>query len=472
VSVSSRRLLLALRLLSALLIVLHLAAPWLPEDKAWGLWPTTYLPPVWRNTLAALVLLLLIIPLSTWDALLKRVGLTRRLIHVPRPLAYCLIALAFLPLFWIARLVHTRWGDAYLLVHAIPHPEAKLTYSWQAPLDVFLHAKVWALGNRWFGWSDAMPAYWILSCAAGAIFIFVLCWLSDTMGRNGTEKSLIFGLVATLGTVQLFFGYAENYSLMTVGLLAYLFLAIRVLQQKTDLWWPATVLAITHALHPSTLVLQPSLWYLGWASQRTASNSGTELHSSTRESLATAAKVLLPSVLVGLAVIGFMEAGDHGLSALLGADAPGGGDRSWFVPLLRTTTRWQHYTMFSWQHLLDIVNEQLLTAPLILPSLLLVVFLVRSRIPQESRVVGFLCVAAASYLLLTIVWNPDYGGRRDWDLFAPASIPLTLLLAYLLPRAIPERPALHSASLVLVATQLFHTSAWIFQNTQPWFWPK
>ena len=109
---------------------------------AWGLWPTTYLPPAWRYALATLVLLLLIIPLSTWDELLKRVGLSRRLIHVPRPLAYGLIALAFLPLFWIARLVHTRWGDAYLLVHAIPHPEAKLTYSWQAPLDVFLHAKV------------------------------------------------------------------------------------------------------------------------------------------------------------------------------------------------------------------------------------------------------------------------------------------------------------------------------------------
>ena len=80
-----------------------------------------------------------------------------------------------------------------------------------------------------------MPAYWILSCTAGTIFIFMLCWLSDTMGRNATEKGLIFGLLATLGTVQLFFGYAENYSLMTVGLLVCLFLAIRVLQRKTNL---------------------------------------------------------------------------------------------------------------------------------------------------------------------------------------------------------------------------------------------
>jgi hypothetical protein len=263
---------------------------------------------------------------------------------------------------------------------------------------------------------------------------------------------------------------------MTVGLAIYMLLALRVLQlpasqRTTDLIWPAIALAITHAFHPSTLVLQPSLWYLGWSSRRGPTEPEAGGCAARRESLLAAARILVPTLVMGLAVLILMEAGGHGLSALFGADAPGGGDQRWFVPLLGTTTRWEHYTMFSWAHLLDIINEQLLTAPVVLPSIFLVCAIASRRLSWRDHTLRFLLLAALSYLCLTLVWNPDYGGRRDWDLFAPASVPVAILLAYLLPRAIPERPSLRAASSALVATQLFHTTAWIVQNTQPWFWP-
>jgi hypothetical protein len=87
-----------------------------------------------------------------------------------------------------------------------------LTTTWQAPLDVWLHARLWALGNGAFGWADAWPTYWILSPLAGALYVYVLLRLADSVGRNRTEKLLIVGLLGTLGTMQLFFGYAENYA--------------------------------------------------------------------------------------------------------------------------------------------------------------------------------------------------------------------------------------------------------------------
>ena len=38
----------ALRIYCLLLLGLYLLTPLLTEETAWGLWPVTYLPPVWR----------------------------------------------------------------------------------------------------------------------------------------------------------------------------------------------------------------------------------------------------------------------------------------------------------------------------------------------------------------------------------------------------------------------------------------
>jgi hypothetical protein len=162
-----------------------------------------------------------------------------------------------------------------------------------------------------------------------------------------------------------------------------------------------------------------------------------------------------------------MSGGGHGLDALIGVDFPGGGDRSWFVPLFKITTKYEHYTMFSLGHLLDIANEQLLVAPMVWISIALVATLSWSRVRPLGPEGTFLMLIAGFYLLLTLTWNADYGGQRDWDLFSPAAIPGALLLGWLLARALPERRALRAAALAILAAQGFHLVAWVWQNTRP-----
>ena len=456
---TSRRLLYALRAIVLTLVFLHMVAPWLSEPLAWGVWPVTYLPPTLRGFLAGLVLL------SCWPPVVRRVvGLWGRLArYVPaRSLPWVVASLGPL-VFWRFRLVHTRWGDAYILSQAIAHPDVRLTYTWQAPLTVYLHARLWALGNRLWGWPDAMTAYALTSVVAGGVFLLVLSILSRELHGDRTSAGITFGLVATLGTMQLFFGYVENYTLPVVGILGYLWLAWRCLRGCVSPLWPALVLAITHGLHPSTVVLAPSLLYLGWAWAR----AGGE-----RRYGAAVWRIALPMLLVAGGVIILMESGGHGLRYLVGDDRPGGGDGRWFVPLWEVTTRWEHYTMFSWGHLIDIVNQQLLTAPVALPGLLALVSLAWPRVRLTTPWTRLLLLAAGGYLLFIWTWNPDYGGQRDWDLFAPAAIPLTLLLSDRLTAALPEPEARQQAGLMLIAVQAFHTLAWIYQNTLPWSWPE
>ena len=469
-SQTSYRLLTAIRCAAVILIVLQFAAFLLPEHAAWGLWPITYLP---RPVAFGLALAALAAALGgewLWEradglrAALRRVRFTSPTVRV-------LISLLAGLLFYAFPIRHLRWGDAALLVKALRDPY-RITYVWQAPLDVYLHARGWQLGNALFGWPNPIPVYRILSTAAGVVFVWVLLGLAALLGRNRTERAIFAGLVLTLGTMELFFGYIENYPIMTLGVVIYTYLAVLHMRGRIGLVWPVSALALTHAFHPSTIILTPSLLYLAFApltsgGRNVQGSQDVSYSGRWRINRRSVLGVVVPYLVVFAGVVALMTAGQHGLDALAGADFPGGGDRSWFVPLFRITTEWQHYTMFSLGHLLDIINQQLLVAPMIWPTIGLVAVFAWGRVRNLGREGVFLALMAGFYLLLTLTWNADYGGQKDWDLFSPAAIPAALLLGWLLPVALPERRGLRGAGWAIVAAQGFHLLAWVWQNTRP-----
>ena len=434
-----------IRLLAVLVILANMAAYYLPEEKAWGVWPYSTLPlPV------GLALGLAAIGVVLWSP--------SRWLRFSIPKKVCAVAAVLsLPLFWIGRIRHTHWGDASLLLKAIPHPVFHLTYTWQAPFDVFIHAKLWALGHRLWGWPDPLPVYRIVSISVGVAFVYVVCRLALAWEEQTEYRVLLFLLISTLGTVELFFGYVENYPVAALGITLYLALSLRVLWGEIPVYWPATALAITMGFHPSTGILLPSLIYLGllWARGK-----------GIRGLLDAAFQIAAPMLVVGTGVLVLMTAGHHGLSYLFGVDRPGGGDARMFVPLRHVSTKWEHYTMFSVGHLIDIVNEQLLTAPVLLPTVL-VLWALKPRSMFESEEAKFFGIAVAFYLLLIWTWNPDYGGRKDWDLFSLAAIPLAFLTWSTLKEFFSSRYKV-KAGLALVAVQLIHTAAWVYQNAHPW----
>jgi hypothetical protein len=456
------------------------------EAYWWGLWPVTYLPgPVFTLGAVAIVGLIAYLWWREFSAPPTLQPPSENQTQDQRRTWYVLVAVSGLLLFafFAFPIVHTRWGDAYILSRAIawPDPELRLTRSWQAPLDVYLHSIVWLLVEPYVSWKDAAPVYRLLSPIAGAIYLFALLMLSRN--RRFAPGWLTFGLVATLGLIQLFFGYIENYSFAAAAVLVYLWLGIGFAQSSRALWPAATALALANGLHPSTIVLVPSLLFLAWIGVRDPTSNGNKHLRNI------VIKIALPMALVFVLTLFIMEMGNHGLIALFTSDRPGGGDGRWFVPLREVTTEWERYTMFSWAHLRDFINAQLLIAPVALPSLLLLAFarLARygnktSRAGQSSMhappystsepsVARYLGIAFAFYVVFTWVWNPDYGGQRDWDLFSLVAIPEALLLVYALSHMLSPWRYLAMGAAPLIAVQTLHTSSWIYQNTLPWSWP-
>jgi hypothetical protein len=465
------------------------------EARWWGVWPATYAPDwiIWLGTAALLAAIAI-----AWMQLRRAVDAPTETTPTPpsnlqasivnrQSLILNFLSFFLFISFFLFPIVHTRWGDAYMLTHGIawPDPALRLVYSWQAPLDVLLHAQFWRVIGESRGWETATPVYRILSPLAGGVYLLVVLALSRE--RRLAPGWLTYGLLVTLGLIQLFFGYVENYSFAAAGVLAYLWLGLDVLQGRRPLWLAATVLALTNATHPSTVVLAPSLLYLGWRVYRAQAAEGKGNKSRAAVVFQIVLQIGLPMLLVAGGVIAIMTAGGHGVQAMLTSDRPGGGDARWFVPLFTTTTRWEQYVLFSWAHLRDALNEQMLVAPVVGGSLIVVgIYYSGLKIkdwsagaaaspgdqPSRNPIFNFLLIATLTYLLFIWIWNPDYGGQRDWDLFSLAALPMTLLLIALLPRALSWARLLAGAAAPLILVQGMHTAFWIFQNTHPWEWPR
>jgi hypothetical protein len=453
-----------LQIWGLVVLTLHLIASKLPEEPAWSLWPYT-LWPAWLGWLLALLSGALVIPgiNNSVARLLGRLWLAWPAKHA-RQRWFVLAAMLAGALFWLARLRHLRWGDSYLLSIILSYPdlELRVVYNWQAPLTVFLHQRLWQfVAGPLLGW-PVEHVYAAVSIMCGLIFVYLLLTFMARLGRDPLETAVLTGLMLTLGSIQLFFGYVENYTIVSLALFVMLFLSWRALQGEIQPVWPVSALSLANAFHPSTVFLWPALIGLSLLCWRRGRVS----------LLNTLLQTILPPLGVGAGVLALMESGAHGVSALLGVDRPGGGDGIWFVPLFETTTQWQRYTMFSTAHLLDWLNLHFLISPFGLPLVILTLTTIyRYGLslfdrPGDREFAYFLAFTSALYVAFTWLWNPDYGARKDWDLFAPSAFVYTLFAAYLLVRVLANRPGLRANGLFIVAVSLLHTAAWIFANTQ------
>ena len=116
------------------------------------------------------------------------------------------------------------------------------------------------------------------------------------------------------------------------------------------------------------------------------------------------------------------------------------------------------YPVFSFAHLFDFLNQQLLAAP----AACMAFFLFRKT--HLSRQV-FLATCGAVPLLFTFVANPGIGAVRDWDIFSLPALPLTLLASAALLDRIRDREALYHVAFLLCGAAALHTCLWVVLNS-------
>lgn len=435
--------------------LLPLLAPLFHGEKSWALqmlepfYPQTgFLPRPLQRLIPLLAVALAAVPAVNRDLQLlgewiwKAAG---RLTQQVRPAGrYLLLGLLFVPLQYLLR-ARILWGDGPSLIGRIG---AGYRFNEPEMLPFFLHTTLYQWTERLWGWS-VPDVYLVTSLVCGALYTALAAALADTLGRDRMEKGFIGGLLMTLATVEFGFGYLENYALVTVALLALFWQMALCLRGRASPAVVTVLWVLACACHLQALLVGPAVLYTlvrDWRARR---------WSARAIALPLGAGLLTAALLLGLFLLGGYDIGH-----LFQGDWARGNNPYMLVPLRSQDT----YTLFSWTHLANLVNEHLLVAPVALPLLALVAAWHRRRIPWRDPLVIALLMSAAGLLLLASTLYPDLGAAMDWDLFAPAALPYTLLAGFVFNRTVREGEGKGYAALVLLFSAGAHAVLWVLMN--------
>jgi hypothetical protein len=343
-------------------------------------------------------------------------------------------AVCSLPVFFALR---TNWlnTDGHMLTpkfeHDVPLLGAHLTHD--ELLELYVHSRVWHYTHEWWGWSVVF-SYQVVSCVAGAAFVYVLLRLSR---RLAAERTWLFLLGALSGAyMQLFFGDAENYTIAAVLMAGYVLAALRFIAGETPLWVPAAVLAVAMAFHLEAAWLLPSAVYLCAVSRRRSGDS-QEVVAGGAAAAALLAAIAVYFNFAGLPLRRFFSS--HAGQALRLNDVfTIGMPSSYFVDQGRLLL-------------------------LLCPAILLVVPAGLWAVRRGDESTKFLTLAAASMLLLQVLWKSQIGVFEDWNLYATGGLLASLLMWRYAAAHAQSRP-LRIAAAAVAALSALHTYSWILAN--------
>ncbi len=430
-----------------LILLLHLLASFFPSARSWGIHHLLFFSLPVRLALVSAGILVCIPEINKKVVSLLRLAflwIVRRLPRAKKLVVFLTLSvISFVP-FWLLRTRTHFLGDGYLYIRSLAGGlQLKLT----ALLDILLHAELYKI-LKGTGEVDALTFSTLFSSIGGIIFVFVLLLLSDCLGKERLKAAIVFFLMASMGMVQLFFGYVESYTLLSIGITIYLLFSCYHLQKRCSIAFPSLALSLTVCAHISAAALVPSLMYLCFTSTKGA---------HWRRKLTNLAKAGGAFVIPILLLAGLVIHSGRSMERLLR-----GAEGSVFLSLLSSVED-PPYSLFSLAHLVDIFNELLLISPVgLMACLLLVVY--RRKIDFKQPLIRFLLLASGFSLLFTFALNPKIGASRDWDLLSLPSIPYTLLGAYLVIRCVKNRGRLRSVGLILTTVAFVHTVPWILVN--------
>jgi tetratricopeptide (TPR) repeat protein len=425
-----------------LLVGLHLLAAFTGTVFLWGVDSWAYFPKCLGVILSLAGLVVLIPPVTR-----RLVSLLKSTFAWAGPAfnalgghpAAVVLAAAAGGLFWRFSCKVHLLGDGYWWIRNL---ERGINIHINEPLALYLTWLTRELTGKFMEIS-AEHSFQVVSVLSGAASVYLLFLLARLLGKKNGGASLIFLGMLSLGSVQLFFGYVETYPPVIAAVLLYLYLAVRQLDTGGTVFWPSTAFLLCVLMHLTTAALTPSLvyLYLRWWRQPCRSNKLGNV------ALVTAGPVT--AVVLFLLLIG-LRPGDFSDPATVSVMP--------FFPFVLNSPEYFNYNFFSFPHVRELFNLVLLVSPFCIPLCLLTVL--QGVSPGDLG--RFLILASVFPLCALILFNPELGFPRDWDVFAYVLLAPTLLGLYSLVEAGDrDKKLLHYSTAVIVVIGLLHVAPWV-----------
>ena len=338
-------------------------------------------------------------------------------------------------------------SDGVALRWAIPQIAESGKVEFDEMWESYLHARFWSATNGAFNWSVRL-SYQVASSIAGGAFILVL-WSYARRLLPGASLPF-FLLMACGGYMQLFFGDVENYTMVTVLIVAYFLVSARFLQEQHSVVAPTAALALAMSFHMLAAFLLPSLGVLYLV----------ELRRRRFLQIGLGMAVFVTIILGTVALLGgpleSLYQGSHGTSAIrellsagrgaLASDGQAVEMGRWVAPAL-DAYHWDQYNLLA----------------LMFPAHLLLIPLVLGGRIRLDWINVHLIVASLGMAILQFGYLSMLGAYGDWNLNANAAIPPTILVW----RNLLGAPQLRYKGAIVIGwacLSFMHTYAWIVSN--------
>ena len=414
-----------------LLVLLELVAGFFWQEVLWGVHHLAFFPALVRLAVCAVAIAGL--GLVYWRRERFSSGMDSRAGRLDKRFYGVAALLAFL-LFYVFRIRHRLFGDASLIIGSGPQrPEFYFGGTNDSTFLSLVH-RLFTGSTAGGEWATTIA---LVSCAAGVAYVLCALYLADTLGRNRIFKAFAFVAMMSTGALELFFGYVEEYTLMTVCIGMVGLCLIRWEGHRVRwLAGAAASAATAFVLHPVAVFTSLPLVYaagvqvLGW-SRRLRYGTGVVIALGAALALAGAAGIYW-------GVVG--HAGN----------------------LVTWESGEAEYHLFSDLHLLDMLNLFLLLVPL--HGALCGILLWRARKQGWWRDPVLICLlTSAGAALATAFTVEPLLGSLDWDLLALYAVPCSALTAYLVCRYVNPRDA--AATMLYFAIGAFvHLIPWVAVN--------
>ncbi|PWB76085.1 hypothetical protein C3F09_01190 [candidate division GN15 bacterium] len=314
----------------------------------------------------------------------------------------CLL-IGFGLIFYLLRAKTHFLGDGYQLLSTLSSEQFYIKFRNRGSVGL-QHFIMQLLGGR--SEANALLSYQITSISAGLLFpAVVMTGARKLFQKNTLRLPLLFGL-STGGYTLLFFGYVENYALFVDAVLIYCLVGLLVTQGKLNRWWILLAQAAAVFFHVFGSVLVPASVFL------LLSDTGLSNRLGRLSSPLKWAAAAIAIAIVGVAFYYFYTTNYFFRFSL--------------VSLVSDQFTVDGYTLFSINHILDLLNLTVMLVPGI--AVLAVAGSWRQPSFVSDHGVRFLVITAVCAMGAAFIFDPHLGMPRDWDLFAFSGVPLAVLL--------------------------------------------
>ncbi len=306
-------------------------------------------------------------------------------------LVYFVLPLALLAIFYLLRVKTHYLGDGILRAREIELGIALLPTE---PLGHFCNYLWHSIFSALLGW-NSIQSIAALSLLSGVVFYFAVLYLVKTLFENSEDQTAAFIVLLFSGTTLLFCGYVESYSLLPALITFYAASSIRALENRGPASVPIRLFFVLVLFHFQFLYLAPTLLYIAYQQFR----KGATATMTTG----------LFSILFSLAAV---------IVIPIWAGRPALGIKEFLIDFTSNNVYW----LLSRQHLLDILNQLLLTAVVPVAMIAALFRPIKNQLSAtQPRLLfaGLLLPGAMAFMTLL---RPELGYASDWDLFSSAGL--------------------------------------------------